>query len=363
MRSPRSIRWWIAGRRTPPWLSWVAGPTIPSGDSPLGCTLDVPTLTARRYLAVFAGRKVPVVDRLLQELFGVVLPELADRRIGVDHGVLKLASHLLDFSDVDILCRVTVGVHLDGAARGVLDFDFPQGSHERCAILDLSADGFHRFAYCPRSGIAVLGVERRQPAELFFKRRAESLVCWCLEGGGIMVGTDDADGLIAELGQDMLVGVSAASDHRHAVPEAAGSVRIREKQGPPSQRQDEECVGIFLDLAEVWAVVLHVQRHPELLDDLTSIIFKALLKAARDFPSEGVIERDDRDLFIAENFGRVLAERMHIATRGEARSNQPLGALALGEVVCGVDRVDRRDLLGLDVRHERVRYIGEDDPG
>src|SRR4029453_17358943 len=109
---------------------------------------------------ILAGRKIPVVDRLLQELFWVVLPKLADRLMGVDHGFLKLASNLLDFSDVDILRRVAVGVHLNGATWGVLDLDFPQGGHEVGATLDVSAYGFHCLAYCPRSGIAVLGVER-----------------------------------------------------------------------------------------------------------------------------------------------------------------------------------------------------------
>ena len=54
---------------------------------------------------------------------------------------------------------------------------------------------------------------------------------------------------------------------------------------------------------------------------------------------------------------------MHVSAGREPRSDQPFGALALGEIVSGVDRVDRRDLLSLDVRHERVRHIGEDDPG
>ena len=122
-------------------------------------------------------------------------------------------------------------------------------------------------------------------------------------------------------------------------------------------------VGVLLDLADIRSVVLHVQRHPELLDDLAAVVLEGLLEAARDLPSEGVVERDDRDLLIAEHLGRVLAERMHVAAGREARSDQPLGPLALGEVVGGVDRVDRRDLLSLDVRHERVRHVGEDNPG
>src|SRR5690349_11558060 len=90
---------------------------------------------------MLAGRKVSVVDRLLQEFFRLVLPELAHRWIGVDDGVLELPSHLLDFSDINILRRVAVGVHLDGTSWGILDLHFSQRPHERRAILDFSADG------------------------------------------------------------------------------------------------------------------------------------------------------------------------------------------------------------------------------
>src|SRR5439155_5919261 len=113
--------------------------------------------------------------------------------IGVDHGVLELPSDLLNLPDIDVLRWVAVRVNLDGTPWGILDLHLPQCGHERRAILDLSADGFHRFAYCPRSGVAVLGIERRQPVELFFKGRAESLVRWSFEGGRVVVGADHAD--------------------------------------------------------------------------------------------------------------------------------------------------------------------------
>src|SRR5438093_9367048 len=69
---------------------------------------------------MLAGRKVPVVDRLLEELFGVVLPELADRWIGVDHGVLELPSDLLNLPDIDVLRRVAVKVDFVGVSWGFL---------------------------------------------------------------------------------------------------------------------------------------------------------------------------------------------------------------------------------------------------
>src|ERR1043166_2094419 len=51
---------------------------------------------------------------------------------------------------------------------------------------------------------------------------------------------------------------------------------------------------------------------------------------------------------------------MRVLRRGEAGPDQPLGALALREVVGGVDGVEARDALRLDVGDERVGDVGED---
>src|SRR5579872_6996371 len=70
------------GSRAPPFDSWIpafAGMTSGQGHE-----------CASRLLAVFAGREVAAVDRLLEELLLLVLPELADRRIGLDHRVPEL---------------------------------------------------------------------------------------------------------------------------------------------------------------------------------------------------------------------------------------------------------------------------------
>src|ERR1043166_632124 len=90
--------------------------------------------------AIPAGWKVARVDRLLQEFFGVVLPELADGRGREDHGVLQLAVHALDLAHVDVLDRVAVRIHLDGPARRILDLRRAQRVHERGPVLDLAVD-------------------------------------------------------------------------------------------------------------------------------------------------------------------------------------------------------------------------------
>src|SRR2546428_341196 len=91
--------------------------------------------TRLRSSAVPAGRKVARVDRLLQEFFRGVLPELADGRVRVDHRVLQLAVHALDLAYVDVLDRAAVRIHHDGPARRILDLRPAQCVHERGPVL------------------------------------------------------------------------------------------------------------------------------------------------------------------------------------------------------------------------------------
>src|SRR5262249_54068482 len=94
-------------------------PAIASERTGAPATEPRPTTTL---IAEFAGREVPAVDRRLEELLLVELPELADVRIGLDDRVPKLflviAEHLLllDLLDVDVLHRVAHLVDGDGTA-------------------------------------------------------------------------------------------------------------------------------------------------------------------------------------------------------------------------------------------------------
>src|SRR5262245_46685805 len=73
----------------------------------------------RSVLQVVGRRPVPRVDRVLQEILGLVAPELADVRVGVDylvHQPPELAHHL---ADVDISNDIAVRVELHRATAGV----------------------------------------------------------------------------------------------------------------------------------------------------------------------------------------------------------------------------------------------------
>src|SRR5580704_5582216 len=107
-------------------------------------------------LAVPAGWVVAVVDGQLQELLGLVGPELRDRGVGLDHRVLQLAVLPLDPAHVDVLDRVAPLVELHRSARGVRDLDLAEGGEELLAILDVAAHELGRLADPAGAGVARL---------------------------------------------------------------------------------------------------------------------------------------------------------------------------------------------------------------
>src|SRR5581483_11394052 len=84
------------------------------GAEKVGAGVPAPLLFRRSRLEVLRRRPVARVHRVLQELVGVVGPELAHVRIGLDHRVDQpplLARHL---ADVDVADDVAVLVESDG---------------------------------------------------------------------------------------------------------------------------------------------------------------------------------------------------------------------------------------------------------
>src|SRR5262249_9721902 len=125
-----------------------------------------PRAIAVRRSAVLARREVAVVHGLLQEVLGLVLPELRDGRIGLHDRVPELAVLPLDLADVDVLDRVPVGIELHRTARRIGDLDLTQCLQELLAVLDVAPDGPGRLVDPARARVARLGEIRRDLAIL-----------------------------------------------------------------------------------------------------------------------------------------------------------------------------------------------------
>src|SRR5262245_10498688 len=94
----------------------------PSSSRAAGLSASAPRAASAR----LARRVVARVERQLQVLLGVVLPELAHRRERGHDGVLQLAVDPLDLPDVDVLHGVAPAVHADRPARRVPDLDLAE---------------------------------------------------------------------------------------------------------------------------------------------------------------------------------------------------------------------------------------------
>src|SRR5258705_13292015 len=122
-------------------------------------------LTRPALLAPPAGRPVPRVQGLLEEVFRLVGPELGHGRVGVDDGVLELAALPLYPANVDVLDGVAVGVELDRPARGVGDLGFPERGQEGRLLLYVAIHGARRLVDPATAGIAGLGEVGRHLVE------------------------------------------------------------------------------------------------------------------------------------------------------------------------------------------------------
>src|SRR5215510_1324748 len=280
------------------------------------------------------GRIVAAVRGALEKFLRLVRPELGHERIGVDDGVEELAARLVHANDVHVLGWVAVLVELDGApgVGGGLDGAADRGDQ----LLAVFHPAVHRLGGgddpAPRAvhdGVEVGGC----PTELRFGQLHERLVGGILERRAPEERADDADRLVAHAAQRALVGHDTGADERHLVAEPGVSVLLDEAHGLAGHEDGADGVDVLLDLGQVRREVEHVQRHPELLDDLASAVLEHALKPADLLVPEGIVHGDGRHPVVPERLRRVVAQRMHDLARREVRAQEPLGDLALGQFV------------------------------
>src|SRR5262249_54687607 len=210
-------------------------------------------------IAVFAGREVAAVDRRLEELVLVELPELGDVRIGLDDGIpellLVVAEHLLllDLLDVDVLHGIAHVVDADRTADGIQFqrgqlFDELLGAGEVALIvLDDLLDHLRR-------RVVGLRVIRRHLAELGAIFLHERLVLRRFQRGAVLQRGDVADHLVAHGRQHELVVARPAAEHRLLV--AGGGELLGELQRHGADHEGEDRVGVLPDGRDVGAEIL-----------------------------------------------------------------------------------------------------------
>src|ERR1044071_4066912 len=251
-------------------------------------------------LAVLAWRIVACVEGLLQELVGIVFPELAHRGIGEDHRVLDLTAYPLHLAHVDVLDGIAPLVDDHGPAREVLELHLLEGSEEGLAVFYLAIDrldGLHDPAHVRVAGLRVI---RRNLARLGLEGLGVLLVGGIVEGGRVVKSGVDAEGLVAHLREHRLVGERPVADERDLRLEPRLRVLLHELQRTPPEEDSEDGIGVGLDLGDEGREVGGVERRPDLLDHLTALLLEGALEAPDRFPAEGVVEAHRGHLLVLE---------------------------------------------------------------
>ena len=198
--------------------------------------------------------------------------------------------------------------------------------------------------------------------ELRLGQLHERLVGGILQRGAPEEGAHDPDRLVAHAAQGALVGHDPRPDERRLALQGRLRVLLDEPHGLTGHEDGAHGVDIRLDLRQIRREVEHVQRHPELLDDLAPAVLEDPLEPADLLVPERIVHGDGGHAAVLEGLRRVVAERMHDLARREVRAEEPLGDLALGQVV-GRGEEERGELVALDERDEAIAHVGEEDAG
>src|SRR5262249_11038491 len=151
----------------------------------------------------------------LQELLGLVGPELRHRRIRVDDGVDELAAGFLHANDVDVLGGIAVLVELDGAARIRHRLDgAADGRHELLPVLDLAVQRLRGLGDPPSRAVHDGGEVGGCPSHLGRGELHEDLVGRILQGRAPEQRAHDAHGLVAHAAERALIRHHAGTNER-----------------------------------------------------------------------------------------------------------------------------------------------------
>src|SRR4051812_10853853 len=300
-------------------------------------------------LEVLRFREAPRVDRALEELLGLPLPELAHVRIRLHHRVDEPSVLPLHLADVDGEVGIPELVHAHGAAEAVLHVERPERLHEGVLVLDVALHFLESEIEEEHGGICARAVVAGIRLVLLAEGGHELLVFRVVDGCAVPAAGDDADRFVAHVLQDALVDRRHVAQHRNLPLEPVLGVLAQEAQPVRAGEAGIDGVDVGLDLADVGSVVGDVERRPELLDHLAAVILESTLEAGGGLVAEGEVVADGGDAFVLEHLGRVLAQGVVHLRRGAHRADEPRVEVALAEILGRRGGRDHRHLRLLDV--------------
>src|SRR3954464_10726188 len=298
-------------------------------------------------LQILGWRVVPGIRRVLQVLLGLVGPELAHVRIGVDHLVHQPSLLARDAPDVDVSDHVAVLVKRYRPAAGV-DLGRAHRLHESRLVLDVALDPLERGLEHRGFGVGCRGIEPGVVFPFLAECRGELAVDRIVDLGRIPACSQDAEGLVAHVAQHRLIERGHAAAHLHLPGEALFVELAQVAEAVRAGEAEIDRVGLAVELREVGAIVGHGERREGLLHDLAAELFEHALEPGAHLVAVGDVVGNGHHAAVAERLVAVFGHRVRALRGGRSAAREPGVGLPLRHVV-GRRHRERQELRRADV--------------
>src|SRR5262245_7848586 len=212
----------------------------------------------------FARWVVARKHRLLDELFRIEGPELADLRIGVDNGVSELSVHTRHFANVNFENRRAVLVEPHRADRPMREADILHRLEEGRCVVSFASGGFQRLFDDEKRRIRTCGIE---PGIVFIglvDAGDEFLVVGRVETGRVPAAGDDTHSFVAHHSENALVGACGVAEHGDFALQPEFAELLEKAQRIAARKTHVDGVHIAFDRGKIRCVFRCVERRPQL---------------------------------------------------------------------------------------------------
>src|SRR5499427_1326990 len=245
------------------------------------CTTACPLISSR-ISALFEKLARRVVARehgLLDELFWIEDPELADPRIRHDNGVGELSVHTRHFANMNVENGRAVFVEPHWADRAMRQADILHRLEEgRC--VGFASGGFQRLFDDEERRIWTCGIETGIVFIGLVDASDEFLIVRRVEAGRVPAAGNDAHPFIAHHPENALVGAGGVAEHGNFSLQSELAELLEEAQWIAARKAHVYGIYIVLNRGKIRCVFRCVQRWPQFLHDLAAGTFKAELESA-----------------------------------------------------------------------------------
>ena len=235
-----------------------------------------------------------------------------------------------------------------------------QGAHEGRLVLEAALDCVEGRLEVHAGDVGPGSVEPGNDLVLGEDRLHEAPVLGGLERRRVPARRIHAERLLPHVAQHALVDAGGVAEDGDSL-EAELGVLLEEAQAVDAGEPGVDAVDVGLDLADISAVLGHVERRPQLLHNAAAVRLERALEARRALVAVGEVVGHGSDALDAELLGGEFAQNVHGLRGGADCVDDVIVELLLRQVLLrGGSRRDKRDLSLPDVVVDGERLEGRE---